>query len=300
MLYRQQVMWAEAAIMGEMDGKTVLITGATNGIGKAAALELAKKGTNIIIVGRNPTKTSETVAEIKAASGNPNVDVIVADLSSMAEVRKVAEAFKAKHTRLDVLINNAGGVFTTRQETVDGYEMTFAFNHLAYFLLTNLLLDMLKASPAARIVSVSSGAHSNGRINFDDINAKNSYGMNTYGDSKLANLMFTYELARRLEGGSVTANALHPGFVATGFGSNTKGLMKFVIRLVKPFMLKPEQGADTMIYLASSPQVAGVSGKYWYKRKAILSSSASYDEAAQKRLWAVSEQMTGLAETVGV
>jgi NAD(P)-dependent dehydrogenase (short-subunit alcohol dehydrogenase family) len=300
MLYRQQVMWVEVGIMGEMDGKTVLITGATNGIGKAAALELAKKGATVVIVGRNPAKTTETAAEIKAASGNPNVAMIVADLSSMAEVRKVAGTFKANHSRLDVLINNAGGVFTTRQETVDGYEMTFAFNHLAYFLLTNLLLDTLKASREARIISVSSGAHNNGRINFDDINAKNGYNTNAYDDSKLANLLFTYELARCLQGSSVTANALHPGFVATGFGNNTTGLMKFAIRLLKPFMLKPEQGADTIIYLASSPQVANINGKYWYKRKAIPSSSASYDEAAQKKLWAVSEQMTGLGETIGV
>jgi len=289
--------------MGEMDGKTVLITGATNGIGKVAALELAKKGAAVVIVGRNPAKTSETVAEIKAASGNTNVDMIVADLSSMAEVRKVADAFKTKHSRLDVLINNAGAVFSTWQETVDGYEMTFAFNHLAYFLLTNLLLDTLKASAPARIVNVSSAAHASGNLDFDDLDSKKNFGMGgfrAYGLSKLANIMFTYELARRLEGTGVTANVLHPGLVGTGFNKNNGGLMKFAMSLLTPFSLTPEQGADTIIYLASSPQVIGVSGKYWEKRKAIQSISASYDEVAQEKLWQVSEQMPGLAEKATV
>jgi NAD(P)-dependent dehydrogenase (short-subunit alcohol dehydrogenase family) len=289
--------------MGEMDGKTVLITGATNGIGKVAALELAKKGANVVIVGRNPAKTTETVAEIKAGSGNPNVGMIVADLSSMAEVRKVADAFKANHSRLDVLINNAGAVFADRQKTVDGYEMTFAFNHLAYFLLTNLLLDMLKASAPAHIVNVSSAAHTNGVLNFDDLDSKNNYGMGgfrAYGLSKLANIMFTYELSRQLEGTGVIANVLHPGLVGTGFGMNNNRMMRFAMRLIAPFSLTPEQGADTIIYLASSPQVSGVSGKYWNKRTAIQSAPASYDEAAQKKLWVVSEQMTGLAAKAGV
>src|SRR5690242_5605007 len=289
--------------MGEMDGKTVLITGATNGIGKVTALELAKKGTTVVIVGRNPAKTAETVAEIKAQSGNTNVESIVADLSSMAEVRKVAEDFKATHSRLDVLINNAGAAFEKRQETVDGYEMTFAFNHLAYFLLTNLLLDTLKASAPARIVSVSSDAHSGGKVNFDDLNAKNSWGMagmSAYSNSKLENIMFTYELARRLEGTGVTANVLHPGLVNTGFNKNNGGLMRIAMRLISPFSLTPEQGAATIIYLASSPAVEGVTGKYWDKRKDVKSIDASYDINAQQRLWTVSEEMTGLKEKVGV
>jgi NAD(P)-dependent dehydrogenase (short-subunit alcohol dehydrogenase family) len=289
--------------MGEMDGKTVLITGATNGIGKVAALELAKKGATVVIVGRNQTKTTETVTEIKAQSGNPNIEMIVADLSSIAEVRKVADAFKAKHSRLDVLINNAGAIFSSRQETVDGYEMTFAFNHLAYFLLTNLLLDTLKASAPARIINVSSDAHTGGKINFDDLNAKNGYGMagmSAYSNSKLENIMFTYELARRLEGTGVTANVLHPGLVNTGFNKNNGGLMRFVMGILGAFSLSPEQGADTIIYLASSPDVEGVTGKYWDKRKAVKSIDASYDVSAQQRLWTVSAQMTGLAEKVGV
>lgn len=280
--------------MGEMDGKTILITGATNGIGRAAALALAKKGAAVVIVGRNPAKTAETVAAIKTQSGNPNVESIVADLSSMAEVRKAAETFKASHARLDVLINNAGATFAERIETADGYEMTFAFNHLAYFLLTNLLLDRLKASAPARIISVSSNAHATGKINFDDLNTKTGYGGGVYGNSKLANVMFTYELARRLDGSGVTANVLHPGLVSTGFGDNSSGLMAFAVRLLRPFMLSPEQGADTMVYLASSPEVAGVTGQYWTRRKAVKSSAASYDVGAQERLWTVSAQMTGV------
>ncbi|MEO8609427.1 MAG: SDR family oxidoreductase [Chloroflexota bacterium] len=289
--------------MGEMDGKTILITGATNGIGKVAAIALAKKGASLVIVGRNPAKTAETVAEIKAQSGNTTIESIIADLSSMAEVRKVAEAFKAKHARLDVLINNAGAIFGSRQETADGYEMTFAFNHLAYFLLTNLLLDTLKASAPSRIVSVSSDAHTGGKVNFDDLNAKNGYGMagmSAYSNSKLENIMFTYELARRLEGTGVTANVLHPGFVRTGFNKNNGGLMAFAMRIISPFAITPEQGADTIIYLASSPEVEGITGKYWDKRKAVKSIDASYDVSAQQRLWTVSEELTGLKEKAGV
>jgi len=284
--------------MSDMDGKVVLITGATNGIGKVAALELAKQGATVVIVGRNPAKTGATVAEIKEQSRNPAVDMIVADLSSMAEVRKVAESFKGKYTRLDVLINNAGAVFSRREETVDGYEMTFALNHLSYFLLTNLLLDVLKASAPARIVNVSSEAHTMGILNFDDLHSKKSYGLvgfRAYCTSKLQNILFTYELARRLEGTGVTANVLHPGSVATGFAHNTPGLISLMYRLVDLFSLTPEQGADTLIYLASSSQLIGISGKYWEKRKPIQSSSDSHDETAQKRLWAVSEQLTGLA-----
>ena len=289
--------------MGEMDGKTVLITGATNGIGKVAALELAKKGAHVVIVGRNPAKTADTVAAIKAGSSNPNIESILADLTSMAEVRKIAATFLASHSRLDVLINNAGAFFSERRESVDGYEMTFAGNHLAYFLLTNLLLDTLKASAPARIVNVSSNAHGIGKLNFDNLNAQNRYGMrgfSAYGNSKLANVMFTYALARRLEGTGVTANVLHPGFVRTGMNNNNGVVMAVIMGIIRPFFLTPEQGADTIIYLASSPEVEGVSGKYWEKRTAIPSSQSSYDVGAQERLWAMSEQMTGLAEQVGV
>lgn len=279
---------------GQMQGKTVLISGATNGIGKVAAAELAKLGAQIVIIGRNPTKTTDTVREIQTATGNQDVHALVADLSSMAEVRRVAGDFKQQFKRLDVLLNNAGGVFTSRQETVDGYEMTFALNHLSYFLLTAMLLDVLKASAPARIINVASDAHMMGSLDLDNIQKG---GFNAYSQSKLMNIMFTYELARRLEGTGVTANALHPGFVNTGFGRNNTGLMKLAISVATLFALKPTDGAKTSVYLASSPDVANVTGKYFDKSKARKSSAASYDEAAQKRLWAVSEQLTGIAAT---
>lgn len=280
-----------------MQGKIVLVTGATNGIGKVTAHELAKKGATVVIVGRNRAKTEETLNDIKAKSGNNNVDMLLGDLSSMAEVRRVAEEFKRKYNRLDVLINNAGAWFTSREETVDGYEMTFALNHLSYFLLTNLLLDVLKASAPARIINVSSEAHMSVSMDFDDLQNKKSFtgGFKPYSQSKLANVLFSYELARRLQGTGVTVNSLHPGFVATGFGKNNSGLMKWVMSIAHRFALTEEQGAQTIIHLASSPEVEGVTGKYWEKSKPIKSSTVSYDEAAQRRLWEVSEQLTGLS-----
>ncbi len=281
--------------MNEMSGKTVLITGATNGIGRAAAMALAKMGAGLTIVGRSPQKTDVTVQELRALGLGP-VEGLVADLSSMAEVRRLADDFRRRHDRLDVLINNAGGIFASRQLTADGYEMTFAFNHLAYFLLTNLLLDLLIASAPSRIVNVSSRSHESGKMDFADLQGEKSYGMGgnrAYGQSKLANVMFTYELARRLAGTGVTVNALHPGVVATGFGENNSGAVGAAMRIFHRFSITPEEGADTVVYLASSPDVAGVSGKYWVKRQAVDSSPASHDEAAQKRLWELSAQMSG-------
>jgi NAD(P)-dependent dehydrogenase (short-subunit alcohol dehydrogenase family) len=216
----------------------------------------------------------------------------------MAQVRQLADEFKAKYNRLDVLVNNAGAVFSQRRETDDGYEMTFALNHLNYFLLTNLLLDLLKASAPSRIINVSSDAHRMTRgLNFDDLQRKRHYnlmGFGAYSDSKLANVLFTYELARRLHGTAVTANAVHPGSVATGFAHNTPGLLDQLMNIVHRFSLTPEEGARTMIYLASSPAVEGVGGKYFDKSKAVQSSQVSYDEEAARRLWEISEQMTGL------
>jgi NAD(P)-dependent dehydrogenase (short-subunit alcohol dehydrogenase family) len=293
----------EVIQMNELGGKTILITGATNGIGKAAALDLAKKGAAVVIVGRNPTKTKETVQEIGGQSSNSAVDGLVADLSSLAAIRRLADEFRNKYPRLHVLINNAGGIFANRQLTVDGYERTFAFNHLAYFLLTNLLLDMLKTSAPARIINVSSRSHQGAALNFDDLQNEQQYGIggaHAYGQSKLANLLFTYELARRLAGTGVTVNAVHPGTVATGFGENNSGAMGLAMRIFHRFALTPQQGADTIIYLASSPEVEGVTGKYWVNRKPVPSSSNSYDETAQKHLWAISTQMTGLPEAVHV
>jgi len=283
--------------MKNLAGKTVLVTGATNGIGKAAALELAKQGADLVIAGRDPARTRATVEQIRDQSGNPAVEGMVADLSSMAEVRRLADEFIQKHPRLDVLLNNAGGIFANRQVTVDGYELTFAFNHLSYFLLTNMLLETLKASAPARIVNVSSGAHSFGRMNFADLQMSRDYeygGGRAYGQSKLANLLFTYELARRLAGTGVTVNAVNPGTVATGFGENNSGLMKAAMVLYHRFSLTPEQGADTLVYLAASPEVEGITGKYWIKRKPAASSRASYEESDQKHLWEISAQLTGL------
>jgi retinol dehydrogenase 12 len=280
---------------GEMQGKVILITGATGGIGKVTALELAKKGASVVIVGHSPVRAEAAVNDIRQASSNPQVDSLVADLSSMAQVRQLAEQFKQRYARLDVLINNAGAVFARRQESVDGYEMTFAFNHLAYFLLTHLLLERLKASAPARIVNVSSEAHTFGPLNFDDLHSRHysMSGFRAYGQSKLANVMFTYALARRLQGSGVTANALHPGTVNTGFGKNNAGLMKVGMAISGLFSITPEQGAQTTIYLASSPEVEGVTGKYFDKCRPVSSSPASYDEAAQERLWQISEQLTG-------
>lgn len=280
-----------------MPGKTILVTGATNGIGKAAAEGLAKQGHTVVMVGRSPAKTRATVEEIRQKSGNSAVESLIADLASLADVRRLADEFRQRYARLDVLVNNAGVYQATRQESVDGYEMTFAVNHLAYFLLTNLLLDTLKASAPARVVNVASDAHSGAKINFDDLQTVKNFGAMgpAYGQSKLANILFTYELARRLEGTGVTANALHPGLVATGFAANNSGAtMRLFRAATRIFGKTPEQGAQTILYLATSPEVEGVSGKYWDKCKAIASSSESYNEVDQKRLWDVSAQMTGL------
>ena len=279
-----------------MNDKVVLITGATNGIGKAAALALAKQGATVVIVGRSAAKTEETAAEIRQQSG-VTVDSFLADLSSMAEVRRLAGEFQQRYSRLDVLVNNAGAFYAKREVSVDGYEMTFALNHLSYFLLTNLLLDRLKASAPSRIVNVSSDAHRGAKINLEDLQLETSYSAMgpAYGRSKLANILFSYELARRLEGTGVTVNALHPGLVATGFAANNAGLVMQMFRLVtRLFGKTPEQGAETIVHLASSPEVEGVTGKYWSQRKAVDSSEVSYNVDDQKRLWEMSAEMTGL------
>ena len=288
---------------GQMQGKICLITGATNGIGKATALALATMGATVVIVGRNTAKTAGVVAEIKQQIGNQPVDSLIADLSSLAQIRRAAEAFKERYDRLHVLVNNAGAMFASRQESMDGYEMTFALNHLAYFLLTNLLLDTLKASAPARIINVSSTAHRRARLNLDDLQSRQSYrgpaGFAAYAQSKLANVLFTYELARRLHGTGVTANVLHPGVVATGIRHVGQGLIGLLMRMQDRFAIPPEQGAETVIYLASSLEVEGITGKYFEKCKAQRSSPASYDGKAARELWEVSERLTGLAkETV--
>jgi NAD(P)-dependent dehydrogenase (short-subunit alcohol dehydrogenase family) len=285
----------------QMAGKICIVTGATNGIGEVTAQALADRGATVIGVGRNPAKCVETANRIKAATGNQAVEYMVADLSVQAQVRKLAEVIKTKYPRIDVLVNNAGAFIATRQLSADGIEMTWALNHLNYFLLTNLLLDALKAAPAARIVNVSSGAHTGAReINFADPGFSTGYsGWQAYSHSKLANILFTVELARRLQGTHVTANALHPGFVATGFGSNNVGVMGFGLKIIQRIMaLSPEKGAETNIYLASSPEVEGVTGKYFTDKHIAKSSPASQDVEVAKRLWTLSEEQTKFKQPV--
>ena len=287
-----------------MIGKRVLITGATNGIGKQAALELAKMGAEVVIVGRDEIKTRKVSIDLKLLSGNSNIDFLVADLSSMDETRRIAAEFREKHNRLDVLLNNAGAVFSEFQTSVDGYEMTFALNHFSYYLLTNLLLDVLKSTAneqgGARINNVSSGAHKNGALRdglrLDNLRDKSGFGgFRSYSASKLANILFTNELARRLEDTGVTVNALHPGFVNTGFGHNMQGIMGAAVRLAQRlFARTPGQGAETLVYLASSPDVNGISGKYWEDKAQVPSSEISYDREQQKRLWEFSAAETGV------
>jgi NAD(P)-dependent dehydrogenase (short-subunit alcohol dehydrogenase family) len=279
-----------------MQGRVCLITGTTSGIGRVTATALAQRGASIVLVARDRPRAQATVAAIQEQTSNPDVDYLLADLASQAQVRRLAADFLARHDRLHVLINNAGAVLMQRRPTVDGLEMTFAVNHLAPFLLTNLLLDTLRASAPARVVTVSSMAHRGVTIPFDDLQQTHGYHPWTvYGQTKLANLLFTYELARRLEGSGVCANALHPGFVASGFNKNNGPLMAFAMTLARPFAISVERGAQTSIYLATSPDVAAVSGKYFVNSKPATSSPQSYDEQAQHRLWEVSEQLTGLA-----
>lgn len=281
----------------DVSNKLFLITGATSGIGKAAAQAIAAQGGRVVIVGRNPQKTAATVAEIKQISGNPSVEYLLADLSSMQETRSLAQQFQQKYGRLDVLINNAGGFFMRRQETVDRLEMTFALNHLSYFLLANLLLDMLKANPPSRIVNVSSGAESGAKPDWDDLQMTKKYsGFQAYACSKRFNLYFTYELARRLDGSGVTVNALHPGAVATSLWANpARGLARLITPFTRLFMRSPEKGAETAVYLATSAEVEGMSGKYFVDMQPKYSSRASQDPEAARRLWQISEALTGLS-----
>jgi retinol dehydrogenase 14 len=275
---------------GPMAGKTVLVTGGTSGIGKATATGLAAMGARVGITGRDAARTRAAAAEVAAAAGNPAVDPFSADLSSQAEVRRLAGEVAAAYPRLDVLVNNAGGFWATRRVTADGLEHTFAVNHLAPFLLTGLLLDRL----TARIVTVSSGAHAAGKIDFDDLQGERRYsGQRAYSQSKLANIMFSYELARRLDGTGVTATVLHPGVVRTGFAAEDPSpVLKVFLPLIRVFLKTPAQGAATSIYLASSPAVEGVTGEYFADRKPKRSSPASYDTAAAARLWQVSLDLT--------
>jgi retinol dehydrogenase-14 len=279
-----------------MTGKTVLITGGTGGIGKATAIGLAQSGARVGIVGRDRARAEAAAADIRSRSGNPAVDVFAADMSSQAEVRRLAAAVLEAYPRLDVLVNNVGGFWEHRHVTADGLERTFAVNHLAPFLLTDLLRERLVASGSARVVTVSSGAQSMGRMDFDDLQGERDYsGQRAYNQSKLANVMFTYELARRLEGTGVTATVLHPGVTRTNFSAEDQPRwMEIMGPVGRPFMKSPARGAVTPVYLASSPEVEGVTGQYFANRKPKKSSKASYDAAAASRLWRVSAELVGL------
>ena len=279
-----------------MAGKTVLITGGTGGIGKATAIGLARLGARVGIVGRDATRAAAAAADIRSTSGDSAVDVFVADMSSQQEVRRLASEVLDAYPRLDVLVNNVGGFWAHRHTTADGLEHTFALNHLASFLLTNLLRERLIASAPARVVTVSSGAQSMGRIDFDDLQGARKYsGQQAYNQSKLANVMFTYELARRLDGTGVTANVLHPGVTRTDFGAEDQAWFFSVMSgLARLFMKSPAEGAATPIYLAATPEVEGVTGRYFANRVVKRSNPASYDTRAAARLWRESAALVGL------
>jgi NAD(P)-dependent dehydrogenase (short-subunit alcohol dehydrogenase family) len=281
---------------GLMKGKTVLLTGGTNGIGLVTARELARMGAQVTIVGRNLEKCRAVVEAIDAETGSP-VEFICADLSTLAGIKQTASSYIRSHPKLNVLVNNAGGVFIKRRITADGFEMTFALNHLNYFLLTNLLIDLLKVSAPARVVNVASGLHRGATLDFDNLQGEQNYaGFRAYGQSKLANIIFTYELARRLEKSGVTVNAVHPGYVNTGLSHNNGFFFRIFAKLsARLFGRKPEVGALTSIYLASSPEVEGVTGKYFSDCKPEDSSIESYDKTTAERLWRTSLELIGKA-----
>jgi NAD(P)-dependent dehydrogenase (short-subunit alcohol dehydrogenase family) len=279
-----------------MAGKVVLITGGTGGIGKATAIGLAGLGARVGITGRDLARAKQAAADIRAASGNPAVDAFAADMTSQAEVRRLVVAVLDAYPRLDVLINNVGGFWAHRHETPDGLEHTLALNYLAPFLLTNLLLDRLKASAPARVVTVSSSVQATGRIDFDDLQGARHYsGHSAYNQSKLAVVMFTNELARRLEGTGVTANSLHPGMVRTNFGAEDQaGWFAVVGHVVLPLLKTPEQGAQASIYLASSPELEGVTGQFFDDRKPKTANKIAYDTDMAARLWHVSADLVAM------
>ena len=275
-----------------LEGKICLVTGSTSGIGKVTARELANQGATVVLVSRTRAKGEATQAEITQATGNPHVKLLVADLSLLADVRRLASEFQQTYPHLHLLVNNAGCAYPTRTLTSEGLEATLVVNYLAPFLLTELLLDRLKASAPARIVNVSSAQHANAHIEFDNLQGEKKYGnLSNYNQAKLALLLWTYELARRLEGTGVTVNALHPGITATNFPSGMTGVLAWGMKLSKPFLLTPEKGAQTTLYLATSPEVEGVSGKYFVKSHETTSSNDSYDQTVGARLWEVTEQL---------
>ncbi len=281
--------------VGQLKGKTCMITGASSGLGRVTAIELARMGATLVLVCRDRTRGENVTGEVRELTGNPAVSLMLADLSVQQSIRNLAAEFLARGEPLHVLVNNAGVFNLKRSLTADGIEAVFAINHLSYFMLTLLLVDRIKQSAPARIVNVASNAHRWGSINFDDLGGARSYrSSRIYGQSKLANILFTYELARRLEGTGVTVNCLHPGAVATGLGANNGALAKLLMPVIGLFMRSPEQGAATQVHLAASPAVQGVSGKYFVDCQPAQSNQESYDTAVARRLWEVSAEMTGV------
>jgi NAD(P)-dependent dehydrogenase (short-subunit alcohol dehydrogenase family) len=278
-----------------MQDKVCLITGITSGIGKVTARELARMGATVVGVARDEARGKAAVDEIRREAGNEGVHLLVGDVSSQADVRRVAAAFQSKFDHLHVLVNNAGAMFGERRVTADGLEATFATNHIAYFLLTSLLLDVIKGSAPARVVSVASEVHRGVQLDFDDLQfERRPYSLwPVYSASKLANVLWNAELARRLEGSGVTANSLHPGVIGSNIGATTgPGWMRFGMKLARPFLLTPEKGAATSIYLASSPEVAKVTGKYFDKKKPRETSPEANNQETARKLWAASEALT--------
>lgn len=282
-------------MLNDLSGKVFLVTGATDGIGKAAATEFARRGASLTLVGRNQAKTEQTVADLQTATGNQNLDHLICDLSRMAEVKRAAEAFKAKHDRLDVLVNNAGAMFRAPVIGPDGYELTFALNHLAYFQLTTGLLDLIRNTPDARVVSTSSAMQARGKLDLRQTpTSTDGTGANAYGTSKLANVLFTKELQRRLEGTTATANCFHPGMVASqfgAFGSDLGFLMGIIFKLARPFARTPEQGADSLVWLATSPEAASLKGQYVANRRPVTPSRQALDMRLAADFWALSERL---------
>ena len=280
-----------------MNGKTVVATGATSGIGEVAVRALAKMGARIVFVARDKRRAEAALAKLETEAPNRGHRAHLADLSSMAQARRVGLTIADEEPRIDVLINNAGAVFTGRRVTPEGLEMTFALNHMAYFVVTETLRERLAASAPARIVSTSSVAHQGARLDFSDLQGARRYsGWQAYGRSKLANILFTRELARRLAGTGVTANCFHPGFVATRFGDAAGGWTSRLMPLIRTFAITPDEGADTLVYLSSSPDVAGVTGAYFVKRRIAEPSSAARDDDAARRLWEASEALASRVE----
>jgi len=275
-------------------GKVVVITGATSGIGKIAAERLAAMGARIVFVARDKVRGEAELARLRDLTPGRAHAVHYADLSRLSEMKRVANDIAAAEPRIDVLINNAGALFSHRTVTKDGLELTFATNHMSYFVLTDVLKERLLSSAPARVINTSSDAHRRASLDFSDLQSEKDYrGFKVYGCSKLCNILFTRELARRLAGTGVTANSLHPGFVATRFGDESGGLFSYFIRAAKAFALTPEQGAETIIFLASSPDVADVSGKYYYKCRPASPTSQAQDDDAAKKLWQESARLMG-------